>query len=256
MKPINSILWMYDLGGKRKGWAPSETNGDCVCVCVSVGRSAAHRVLERYRARSQEQSGLNRGLSRSMSSLPVQDVLRADDSGLHYPPSEIHPGSESSAELYPHLQTHAASQPQLQQQQQQARGRPADPSRKPLSHRGEQRRKNWASAVDLACLDPEVLHWGGLEEARRGSSALSTRSAGARHRSASRTKEGRHSDFGGLQAARPHHLSAVSVNSALNSAYERIRERQRKLHALQQAMDGEYTYFSVSSFTPSTFTWT
>ncbi|XP_041914622.1 tyrosine-protein phosphatase non-receptor type 13 isoform X6 [Alosa sapidissima] len=229
---------------------------------LPAGRSAAHRVLERYRARSQEQSGLNRGLSRSMSSLPVQEMLRPDDSALLYTPSEFHPGSESSAELYPHLlaqaQSHGHAAPQ-QQQQQQARGRPADPSRKALSHRVEQRRKNWASAVDLACLDPEVLHWGGLEEARRGSSAMSTRSAGAgRHRSASRSKEGRHSDFAGLQPARPHHVSALSVSSALNSAYERIRERQRKLHALQQAMDDPlhthrryHSDYSSSSESPS-----
>ena len=129
-------------------------------------------------------------------------------------------------------QTHAQPQPQ-------ARGRLTDTGRKAPSQRSEQRRKNWASAVDLACLDPEMLHWGGLEEARRGSSALSTRSAG-RHRSASRPKEGRHSDFSGLQHPRAHHLPALSVSSALSSAYDRIRERQRKLHALQQAMDGEY----------------
>ncbi|XP_062411095.1 tyrosine-protein phosphatase non-receptor type 13 isoform X9 [Sardina pilchardus] len=226
---------------------------------LPAGRSAAHRVLERYRARSQEQSGLNRGLSRSMSSLPVQELLRPDDSALLYPPSEFHPGSESSAELYPHLlaqaQTHGHGAPQ---QQQQARGRPSDASRKAVSHRGEQRRKNWASAVDLACLDPEVLHWGGLEEARRGSSALSTRSAGTRHRSASRSREGRHSDFAGLQPPRPHHVSALSVSSALNSAYERIRERQRKLHALQQAMDDPlhthrryHSDYSSSSESPS-----
>ncbi|KAL2099649.1 hypothetical protein ACEWY4_004043 [Coilia grayii] len=231
---------------------------------LPAGRSAAHRVLERYRARSQEQSGLNRGLSRSMSSLPVQDALRADDSALHYPPSDFHPSSESSSELYPQLQAL-----QAQQQQQARQGRPSDPSsRKPPSHRSstgggggalQQRRKNWASAVDLACLDPEVLHWGELEEARRGSSALSTRSAG-RQRSASRPgKEGRHSDFGvGLQPPRSHHMSAMSVSSALNSAYERIRERQRKLHALQQAIDDPlhthrryHSDYSSSSESPS-----
>ncbi|XP_031433720.1 tyrosine-protein phosphatase non-receptor type 13 isoform X3 [Clupea harengus] len=219
---------------------------------LPAGRSAAHRVLERYRARSQEHAGLNRGLSRSMSSLPVQEVLRADDSALHYPPSEFHPGSESSAELYPNLlsQTHAQPQPQ-------ARGRLTDTGRKAPSQRSEQRRKNWASAVDLACLDPEMLHWGGLEEARRGSSALSTRSAG-RHRSASRPKEGRHSDFSGLQHPRAHHLPALSVSSALSSAYDRIRERQRKLHALQQAMDDPlhthrryHSDYSSSSESPS-----
>ncbi|XP_063066677.1 tyrosine-protein phosphatase non-receptor type 13 isoform X2 [Engraulis encrasicolus] len=255
---------------------------------LPAGRSAAHRVLERYRARSQDQQqqhpsssstssitggGLNRGLSRSMSSLPIQDMLRGDDSALHYPSSSEfhHPGSESSSELYPQLQALQAQQ-QLQQQA-AARGRVSDPGRRPPSNRSssggggdllQQRRKHWASAVDLACLDPEVLHWGELEEARRGSSALSTRSAG-RQRVSSRPPlqlshhkdAGRHSDFG-LQPTRPHHMSAMSVSSALNSAYERIRERQRKLHALQQAIDDPlhshrryHSDYSSSSESPS-----
>uniref|UniRef100_A0A672Z2N5 Protein tyrosine phosphatase non-receptor type 13 n=1 Tax=Sphaeramia orbicularis TaxID=375764 RepID=A0A672Z2N5_9TELE len=123
----------------------------------------------------QEQTSLNRGLSRSMGSLPIQDLLK--------PPS-LH-----------------------------------------------QARKTWASSVDLACIDPEALRFGALEDARRGSTALSTHSIG-RHKSpllASR-------EFGGLKSRKPHHHSALSVGSGLTSAYDRIKERQRKLQVLRQAL--------------------
>uniref|UniRef100_A0AAY4EXM6 Tyrosine-protein phosphatase non-receptor type 20 n=1 Tax=Denticeps clupeoides TaxID=299321 RepID=A0AAY4EXM6_9TELE len=178
---------------------------------LPAGRSAAHRVLERYRARTQEQAILNRGLSRSMGSLPIQDLLRADENGMQRPPLEYHPGSESSAELF-----------------------------QALSQRGDSRKKNWASSVDLACFDPDMLRFGALEDARRGSSALSTRSTGRPPSSSSRARDSRYSDFGSLESRKVHHLSAVSVSSAVNNAYDRIRERQRKLHALNQAMDGKY----------------
>lgn len=155
-----------------------------------------------------------------MGSLPIHDLLRGEEPALAYPPSEYHPGSEESAELYPHQ-----------------RGRAVQ---KLPGYRGEPgpQRKNWTSSVDLACLDPEALRFGVLEEARRGSSALSQRSAG-RNRSATRAREARYSDFAPLEPRQGHHFSAMSVSSGLTTAYDRIKERQRKLHVLRQAMDGD-----------------
>uniref|UniRef100_A0A671VAH9 Protein tyrosine phosphatase non-receptor type 13 n=1 Tax=Sparus aurata TaxID=8175 RepID=A0A671VAH9_SPAAU len=156
------------------------------------GRSAAPRVLERYRARTQEQTSLNRGLSRSMGSLPIQDLLK---------------------ELYP----------------------------KPPSLHLSQARKTWASSVDLAYIDPEALRFGALEDARRGSS-----------------RESRYPEFGGLKSRKPHHHSALSVGSGLPGAYDRIKERQRKLQVLRQAVDDPvhthqryHSDYSSSSESPS-----
>uniref|UniRef100_A0A8C9YWU5 Tyrosine-protein phosphatase non-receptor type 20 n=1 Tax=Sander lucioperca TaxID=283035 RepID=A0A8C9YWU5_SANLU len=170
------------------------------------GRSAAPRVLERYKARSQEQTSLNRGLSRSMGSLPIQDLLKGDDGHQHSYPY-LHP-------LHP---------------QQKGRG-DVGPSHA---------RKNWASSVDLAYIDPEALRFGALEDARRGSSAISTHSIGRRKSPllASRERESRFSEFGGLKSRKPHHHSALLVGSGLTSAYDRIKERQRKLQVLRQAVD-------------------
>lgn len=192
-----------------------------------LGRSAAHRVLERYRARTQEQANLNRGLSRSMGSLPIQDLVRADEGLVQYAPSEYPAGSESSAELY-----HQRQQQQLQQQ----RGRPMEVNQRSHPH---QRNKSWASSADLACLDPDMLRFGALEDARRGSSALSTRSA-SRHKTTSKARDSRYSDFGSLDVGKTHHHSSQSVGSPFNSAYDRIREKHKKLQALKQAIDGEY----------------
>uniref|UniRef100_A0AAZ3RJV1 Tyrosine-protein phosphatase non-receptor type 13 n=1 Tax=Oncorhynchus tshawytscha TaxID=74940 RepID=A0AAZ3RJV1_ONCTS len=219
------------------------------------GRSAAPRVLERYKARSQEQASLNRGLSRSMGSLPIQDLLRGEGAlPGPYPPSDYHPGSESSADLALYLEP-------------QQRGRPVELDRRSLPYRGDstaQRKKNWASSVDLAHIDPDMLRFGALEDARRGSSALSTRSGG-RHKSASRVYrdrdgENRYSDFGGLETPRTkaHPHSPLSVSSALTSAYDRIKEKQRKLQVLRQAMDDPlhshrryHSDYSSSSESPS-----
>uniref|UniRef100_A0A671LW79 Tyrosine-protein phosphatase non-receptor type 20 n=1 Tax=Sinocyclocheilus anshuiensis TaxID=1608454 RepID=A0A671LW79_9TELE len=186
---------------------------------LPAGRSAAHRVLERYRARTQEQANLNRGLSRSMGSLPIQDLVRADEGLSQYPPSEYHAGSESSVNQRSHP---------------------------------HQRNKSWASSADLACLDPDMLRFGALEDARRGSSALSTRSAG-RHKSSSKSGDSRYVDFGSLDVRKAHHHSSQSVGSAFNSAYDRIRKKHKKLQALKQAMDGEryHSDYSSSSESPS-----
>ncbi|TRY98648.1 hypothetical protein DNTS_005895 [Danionella cerebrum] len=171
------------------------------------GRSAAHRVLERYRARTQEQANLNRGLSRSMGSLPTEDLVQANEALTVYPLLEYHSGSKSTAELN-HKQ-------QLILQQQQQRGRMMNQRSQP-----HQRNKSWASSADLACLDPEMLRFGALEDARRGSGALSTRSA-SRHKSA-KAIDFRYSDFGSLDVKKAHHNSSQSVGSLDEERQESI----------------------------------
>ncbi|XP_052393234.1 tyrosine-protein phosphatase non-receptor type 13 isoform X3 [Carassius gibelio] len=212
---------------------------------LPAGRSAAHRVLERYRARTQEQANLNRGLSRSMGSLPIQDLVRADEGLSQYPTSEYHAETDSSAELY---------QQRQQQQQLQQRGRPLEVNQRSHPH---QRNKSWASSADLACLDPDMLRLVALEDARRGSSALSTHSAG-RHKSSSKSVDSRYQDFGSLEVRKAHHHSSQSIGSAFNSAYDRIREKHKKLQALKQAMDDPphthrryHSDYSSSSESPS-----
>uniref|UniRef100_A0A672Q2A9 Tyrosine-protein phosphatase non-receptor type 20 n=1 Tax=Sinocyclocheilus grahami TaxID=75366 RepID=A0A672Q2A9_SINGR len=165
-----------------------------------------------YVKKASEQANLSRGLSRSMGSLPIQDLVRADEGLRSYPPSEYHSGSESSVNQHSHP---------------------------------HQRNKSWASSADLAYLDPDMLRFGALEDARRGSSALSTRSAG-QHKSSSKSRDSRYADCGSLDVRKAHHHSS-------QSAYDRIREKHKKLQALKQAMDGERynSDYSSSSESPS-----
>uniref|UniRef100_A0AAQ4RS97 Tyrosine-protein phosphatase non-receptor type 13 n=1 Tax=Gasterosteus aculeatus aculeatus TaxID=481459 RepID=A0AAQ4RS97_GASAC len=222
------------------------------------GRSAAPRVLERYKARSQEPTALNRGLSRSMGSLPIQDLIPSPNTNPTLnPPREYYPKP-------PSLQ-HQHSYPYLHPLHPQQKGRPVELDRRSLPFHAvdvgrSQARKNWASSVDLACIDPDALRFGALEDARRGNSAISTTSIGRRKSPlwASRERDSHFSEFGGLKSRKPHHHSALSVGSGLSGAYDRIKESQRKLHALRQAVDDPihmqqryHSDYSSSSESPS-----
>uniref|UniRef100_A0AAQ5WZL3 Protein tyrosine phosphatase non-receptor type 13 n=1 Tax=Amphiprion ocellaris TaxID=80972 RepID=A0AAQ5WZL3_AMPOC len=208
---------------------------------LPAGRSAAPRVLERYRARTQEQTSLNRGLSRSMGSLPIQDMLKGDEgAALQYPPTDYHANSEFPTELYP-------KPPSLQSLHFYSGD--LGPS---------QARKTWASSVDLACIDPEALRFGALEDARRGSSALSTHSIGRRKSPLRASRDSHYPEFGGLKTRKPHYHSALTVGSGFTGAYDRIKERQRKLQVLRQAVDDPvhthqryHSDYSSSSESPS-----
>ncbi|XP_017263263.1 tyrosine-protein phosphatase non-receptor type 13 isoform X2 [Kryptolebias marmoratus] len=231
------------------------------------GRSAAPRVLGRYRAKIQEQTFLNRGLSRSMGALPIQDLLKGDESGAPQALSDYHSNSESSTEFYPRAPSlqNELSYPYLHPLYPQMKAQPVELDRRSLpflsGDRGpSQPRKTWASSVDLARIDPEALRFGALEDARRGSSALSTHSVGRRKMPLSVPKEldYGYSEFGGLQNRRSHNFSALSAGSGLPDAYDRVKERRRKLEALQQAVDDPHrTYqryhsdYSSSSESPS-----
>uniref|UniRef100_A0A8C6KPI2 Protein tyrosine phosphatase non-receptor type 13 n=1 Tax=Nothobranchius furzeri TaxID=105023 RepID=A0A8C6KPI2_NOTFU len=169
-------------------------------------------------AKTQELMPLNRGLSRSMGSLPIQDLLKGDE-GAGPLLSDYHTNSDSPIDPHP-------KPPSLQNQLSYTHIHPFHPqikSRPP--------RKTWASSVDLACIDPEALRFGALEDARRGSSALSTQSVGRRKLPLSTSKEMDYhfSEFSGLQNLRSHHFSALSVGSGVPGAYDRFKERQRKL---------------------------
>ncbi|XP_051794612.1 tyrosine-protein phosphatase non-receptor type 13 isoform X4 [Acanthochromis polyacanthus] len=233
---------------------------------LPAGRSAAPRVLERYRARTQEQTSLNRGLSRSMGSLPIQDMLKGDEgAALQYPPTDYHANSEFPTELYPKPPSlqHQNSYPYLHPFHPQQKGRPIELDRRSLHfYSGDsgpsQARKTWASSVDLACIDPEALRFGALEDARRGSSALSTHSIGRRKSPLRASRDSHYPEFGGLKTRKPHYHSALTVGSGFTGAYDRIKERQRKLQVLRQAVDDPahthqryHSDYSSSSESPS-----
>lgn len=175
-----------------------------------------------------------------MGSLPIQDLVKGDEA-----PSEYQPNSELPMELYPKAPSlpNQHTYPYLHPLHPQQKGRPVELDRRSLPFHIRdggisQARKTWASSVDLAYIDPEALRFGALEDARRGSSAISSLSVG-RLKSSLASRDSQFPEFGGLKGRKPHHHSALSVGSGITGAYDRIREKQRKLQALRQAVDGE-----------------
>ncbi|XP_061732538.1 tyrosine-protein phosphatase non-receptor type 13 isoform X1 [Nerophis ophidion] len=232
------------------------------------GRSAAPRVLDRYRARTQDQSSLKRGLSQSMGSLSTREIMRVDDEvNLQYSHLDYHLDSEYHGELShkPVAQQHQHSYPHLHPFHPKQKGRPVELDQRSLPFhiadlRPAQNRNSWASSVDYACMDPEALRFGALEDARRGISALSTQTIGRIKTpfGASRDKVSRYFDLGGMKSRNALYHSSLSVGSGLPGAYDRIKDRQRKLQNLQQAVDEpslthyrHHSDYSSSSESPS-----
>lgn len=183
-----------------------------------------------------------------MGSLPIQDLAKGEEA-QQFTPSEYPPDSESPMELYPKAPSLPSQHayPHLHPfHPQQKKGRPVELDRRSLPFHIRdpgisQARKTWASSVDLAYIDPEALRFGALEDARRGSSAISSLSVGRLKSPALASRDSHFPEFGGLKGRKPHHHSALSVGSGVTGAYDRIKEKQRKLQVLRQAVDGEST---------------
>lgn len=177
-----------------------------------------------------------------MGSLPIQDLVKGEEASSEYQPHE------SPMELYPKAPSlpNQHAYPYLHPLHPQQKGRPVELDRRSLPFHIRdggisQARKTWASSVDLAYIDPEALRFGALEDARRGSSAISSLSVGRLKSAPLASRDSHFPEFGGLKVRKPHYHSALSVGSGVTGAYDRIREKQRKLQVLRQAVDGEST---------------
>ncbi|XP_058847124.1 tyrosine-protein phosphatase non-receptor type 13-like isoform X2 [Acipenser ruthenus] len=179
------------------------------------GRSTTPNAMEKYKARFHEQASLNRGLSKSMGFLAIGNKLREEEDCPPCTSSDYNSGHEDMVD-----ESH------------QQGGKLDRMDKRPLYHNGDYgySKKHWASSMDLDYPDPAVVRHAGMDER-----------VTVRPKSASRAKEARHSDYGGvtgtLGARKAHHLSELSVCSALSNAYDRIKDRQKKLHMLREAMD-------------------
>uniref|UniRef100_A0ACB8E953 Uncharacterized protein n=1 Tax=Sphaerodactylus townsendi TaxID=933632 RepID=A0ACB8E953_9SAUR len=106
------------------------------------------------------------------------------------------------------------------------------------------KRKVWASSSDLLSTTDSVTereHVGDCHKHHNHAATVAGRTSAA-----ARSKEGRYSDgsiardiFGPQKLDQVHHVPEFSTSAAISSAFDRIRERQKKLHQLRQAMDAE-----------------
>ncbi|KAM6072764.1 tyrosine-protein phosphatase non-receptor type 13 [Theristicus caerulescens] len=106
------------------------------------------------------------------------------------------------------------------------------------------KRKVWASSTDLLCATDKAAerdHAGGFLGHNHQCEAFTVRTS-----TTARNKEARYSDgsialdvFGPQKLDQTRHVPETSTSAAISSAFDRIRERQKKLQLLREAMNVE-----------------
>lgn len=207
---------------------------------LPIGRSSTSDALDTHKAPLSQQTFLNKGLSKSMGFLSVRDTQEEEDYSKEIPSdnNSRHEDSEPFSSPY--------------------QFKTSSPHIDVLS-----KKKTWASSMDLLCaadrdLSGEIGRYQHCDpETVMGRTSIT-----------SRKKEGRYSDgsialdvFGPQKAEPVIHSRELPASSAVSSALDRIRERQKKLQVLREAMNVEEpvrrykTYhsdlFSTSSESPS-----
>uniref|UniRef100_H3B2S0 Tyrosine-protein phosphatase non-receptor type 13 n=1 Tax=Latimeria chalumnae TaxID=7897 RepID=H3B2S0_LATCH len=190
---------------------------------LPAGRSTPPRGLARHKARFYEQASLNRGLSKSVGFLAITNRAGGeDDASVPYTSSDCNSGLEDVVDVGC-----------------QHRCRPVGLEQKPkLSGNYGHSKKIWLSSMDLAYderKDNRHIH---QDDFQRPS--LYSERPVMRTTFTSRNREPGYSVYcEGSEAfgsPRLHRPSELPDSAALSSAYDRIRERQKKLQVLREAM--------------------
>ncbi|XP_065770178.1 tyrosine-protein phosphatase non-receptor type 13 isoform X7 [Muntiacus reevesi] len=214
---------------------------------LPTGRSSTSDVLDTYKSPFCHQAFLNKGLSKSMGFLSIKDTQDEEDyfKDLSSDNNSGQEDSENSCSPYPF--------------------KSSGPEKKTVPGIDVlPRKKIWASSMDLLCTGDRDLSSG---ETDRYQHCL-PKAVTVRTSTTPRKKEARYSDgslaldiFGPQKMDPAFHTRELPTSSAISSALDRIRERQKKLQVLREAMNVEEpvqryrTYhsdlFSTSSETPS-----
>ncbi|XP_017905187.1 PREDICTED: tyrosine-protein phosphatase non-receptor type 13 isoform X7 [Capra hircus] len=214
---------------------------------LPTGRSSTSDVLNTYKSPFCHQAFLNKGLSKSMGFLSIKDTQDEEDyfKDLSSDNNSGQEDSEKSCSPYPFK----SSGPEKK----------AVPGIDVLP-----KKKIWASSMDLLCTGDRDFSSGETDRyQRRLPEAVTVRTS-----TTPRKKEARYSDgslaldiFGPQKVDPAFHTRESPTSSAISSALDRIRERQKKLQVLREAMSVEEpvqrykTYhsdlFSTSSESPS-----
>uniref|UniRef100_A0A8D2DD85 Tyrosine-protein phosphatase non-receptor type 13 n=1 Tax=Sciurus vulgaris TaxID=55149 RepID=A0A8D2DD85_SCIVU len=213
---------------------------------LPTGRSSTSDVLDIHKAPFSHQTFLNKGLSKSMGFLSIRDTKDEEDyfKDISSDNNSGHEDSENTCSPY--------------------QFKSSGPHEKVIPGIDVlPKKKIWASSMDLLCATD------------RDSSGETGRyqhchpdTVAGRTLTTPRKKEARYSDgsialdiFGPQKMDPAHHTRELSTSSAISSALDRIRERQKKLQVLREAMNVEEpirrykTYhsdiFNTSSESPS-----
>uniref|UniRef100_A0A8C6FQA6 Tyrosine-protein phosphatase non-receptor type 13 n=1 Tax=Moschus moschiferus TaxID=68415 RepID=A0A8C6FQA6_MOSMO len=214
---------------------------------LPTGRSSTSDVLDTYKSPFCHQAFLNKGLSKSMGFLSIKDTQDEEDyfKDLSSDNNSGQEDSENSCSPYPFK----SSGPEKK----------AVPGIDVLA-----KKKIWASSMDLLCTGDRDFSSGETDRYQQCLPEAVT----VRTSTTPRKKEARYSDgslaldiFGPQKMDPAFHTRELPTSSAISSALDRIRERQKKLQVLREAMNVEEpvqrykTYhsdlFSTSSESPS-----
>ncbi|XP_051895284.1 LOW QUALITY PROTEIN: tyrosine-protein phosphatase non-receptor type 13 [Pristis pectinata] len=201
-------------------------------------RSTAPSATGKYKAQFCEQVSLNKGLSKSMGFLAITD--RALDLDSYHAAF----GHEDTMDVHQKLQSGPSG---------------LAPKSNFICDHGS--KKYWTSTVDLGRCNGKIMAPGDNSHRR----SLCPQGMGQQIKNTSQLRERMHPDLGQVTASlglqRSHHTSELSISSALSGVYERIKERQKKLRVLREAMNVDETTgvysprhsdtYSTSSESPS-----
>ncbi|XP_032962291.1 tyrosine-protein phosphatase non-receptor type 13 isoform X8 [Rhinolophus ferrumequinum] len=214
---------------------------------LPTGRSSTSDVLDIHKSPFSHQTFLNKGLSKSMGFLSIRDTQDEEDyfKDISSDNNSGHEDSENACSPYQFKTT--------------------DPEKKAIPGIDVlPKKKIWASSMDLLCTADRDFPSGETGRYRHCLPEAVT----VRTSTTPRKKEGRYSDgsialdiFGPQKMDPTFHMRELPTSSAISSALDRIRERQKKLQVLREAMNVEEpirrykTYhsdiFSTSSESPS-----
>ncbi|XP_007420765.1 tyrosine-protein phosphatase non-receptor type 13 [Python bivittatus] len=176
-----------------------------------------------YQTPFSQQTMLNKGLSKSLGFLSIRDSQGEDEfcQNIASDYNSCHDGNTDTCCPY--------------------RYRASNLEKKANS---DPKRKVWASSSDLLCTTDKVTQRDCVADSHKlhhQAETVSVRTSGA-----PRNKEGRYSDgsialdiFGPQKLDQVLHMSETSTSAALSCAFDRIKERQKKLQVLREAMNVE-----------------
>ncbi|XP_047712908.1 tyrosine-protein phosphatase non-receptor type 13 isoform X6 [Prionailurus viverrinus] len=213
---------------------------------LPTGRSATSDVLDIHKSPFSHQTFLNKGLSKSMGFLSIRDTQDEEDyfKDISSDNNSAREDSENTCSPY--------------------QFKTSGPEKKTIPGIDVlPKKKIWASSMDLLCTDERDFsgETGGFRQYLPEAVTVRTSTT-------PRKKEARYSDgsialdiFGPQKVDPMFHTRELPTSSAISSALDRIRERQKKLQVLREAMNVEEpirrykTYhsdiFSTSSESPS-----
>ncbi|XP_025742918.1 tyrosine-protein phosphatase non-receptor type 13 isoform X16 [Callorhinus ursinus] len=213
---------------------------------LPTGRSSTSDVLDIHKSPFSHQTFLNKGLSKSMGFLSIRDTQDEEDyfKDISSDNNSGHEDSENACSPY--------------------QFKTSGPEKKTFPGIDVlPKKKIWASSMDLLCTADRdfSVETGGFRQYLPEAVTVRTSTT-------PRKKEARYSDgsmaldiFGPQKVDPVFHMRDLPTSSAISSALDRIRERQKKLQVLREAMNVEEpirrykTYhsdiFSTSSESPS-----